>query len=178
MLRSWRGYFKRSLDSAVDLPARVCDAAAHMVRVFLVFAALVAQSSAAFAQDTLFRVLGVKGQVLLQQSVARSSRTLGYVTNALLEEAVRLGALRQYRGSEGGVNSINELGSALEVLSETEMNAYGWCYRVDGVASDLMADEFYPPNDDETARSFRGPKRAISRKSRWLSLSTSAFQFG
>ncbi len=94
------------------------------------------------AHAATFRVLGVQGQVLLEQRV-EAVGTLGQVSNAALEAAVTEERLDQYLGSEQGVNAINHLGSALEVLSDTVLNAYGWCYRVDGHASDLLANEYF-----------------------------------
>lgn len=100
-------------------------------------------STSAFASNVAFRVLGVKGQVLLQKSVATTGMSnVGQLSHDVLQKAIQTKNLSQYSGSNGGVNAINGLGGALEVLSDTKMNAYGWCYRVDGHASDLMADQF------------------------------------
>lgn len=96
----------------------------------------------AFAQKVAFRVLGVQGQVLLEDHAELSPGSLGEASHTLLSKALREQSLHQYEGSSAGVKSINELGSALEVLSDTQMNAYGWCYRVDGEISDLLADQY------------------------------------
>jgi hypothetical protein len=98
-------------------------------------------TNVAFAQPVSFRVVGVQGNVLLEQR-AEVAGSLGQASHRVLQDATVGGLLQQYRGSEAGVNSINGLGSALEVLSDTQMNAYGWCYQVDGEVSDLLADQY------------------------------------
>lgn len=49
-----------------------------------------------------------------------------------------------YEGNERGLNSIEGSATgmdALEILSESEMRAYGWCYRVNGLAPEQFPDE-------------------------------------
>jgi hypothetical protein len=49
-------------------------------------------------------------------------------------------------GSEYGINSINETAvgdDALEILSDTKMRAYGWCYTINNIANDKMPDEIF-----------------------------------
>lgn len=96
----------------------------------------------AFAQPTSFRVLGVQGQTLLEQSIETAAEPLGRISDSIFKKAVQQGKLRQYQGSVAGVSSINDLGSALEVLSDTQMNAYGWCYRVDGQVPTFLAEQY------------------------------------
>jgi len=65
--------------------------------------------------------------------------TAGALSISVLEESKT-----EYIGSEGGINSI--LGSpvgmeAIEVLSDTKMRAYGWCYEIDGFGPAAMPDE-------------------------------------
>lgn len=50
----------------------------------------------------------------------------------------------EFVGSEGGINSI--LGTpvgmeAIEVISDSKMRAYGWCYEIDGFQPAAMPDE-------------------------------------
>jgi hypothetical protein len=50
-----------------------------------------------------------------------------------------------HRGTEAAIFSIlntPEGDAAIEVLSDTEMRAYGWCYEVDGVQPSVMADQY------------------------------------
>ena len=56
-----------------------------------------------------------------------------------------------YQGSEQGLNSIFKTPTgldAMEVLSDTEMRSYGWCFEVDGKIT-----ETYPSETFLTARS-------------------------
>ena len=96
----------------------------------------------AFAQEVTFRVIGAQGKVLFEELAELSTGSLGEASHTLLSRALRERSLHQYQGSSAGVTSVNELGSALEVLSDTQMNAYGWCYRVDGEISNLLAEQY------------------------------------
>ena len=88
-----------------------------------------------------FQITGVAGEILLQTNVEPLG-TVGKLTDQILGDSLKTGRLKAYSGSDGGVVSINRLGGELEVLSDTEMNAYGWCYLVDGVVSGIMADQY------------------------------------
>ena len=51
-----------------------------------------------------------------------------------------------YSGSEAGFSSINHSPEgllAIEVLSDTKMRAYGWCFSVNGVVPNTLANETY-----------------------------------
>jgi hypothetical protein len=51
-----------------------------------------------------------------------------------------------YTGDVKGINSIfsSPIGDdALEVLSDTKMRAYGWCFSVNGVVPDIMSHKLY-----------------------------------
>lgn len=65
--------------------------------------------------------------------------TAGDLTIELLESSGT-----EYIGSIGGINSIlgTPVGTeAIEVLSDTHMRAYGWCYEVDGFQPAAMPDQ-------------------------------------
>lgn len=50
-----------------------------------------------------------------------------------------------YKGTSAGINQIynTPIGmDAMEVISDNEMMAYGWCYEVDGKLSEVLANEF------------------------------------
>ncbi|MFA5584477.1 MAG: DUF4430 domain-containing protein [Bacteriovoracaceae bacterium] len=56
-----------------------------------------------------------------------------------------------YQGNERAINSIFNtiLGiDSLEVVSDTQMRSYGWCFRVNGVVPDRYADEIYLNEED------------------------------
>ncbi|MCK5883550.1 MAG: hypothetical protein KAG61_07660 [Bacteriovoracaceae bacterium] len=51
-----------------------------------------------------------------------------------------------YQGAEQGINSILETATgmdALEILSDTQMRAYGWCFRINGHLSDEMMHQTF-----------------------------------
>lgn len=58
-----------------------------------------------------------------------------------------------YIGTANGFNSIvnTPVGKdSIEVISDTKMRAYGWCYTVNGFAPDVLAGEFlFSSNDDK-----------------------------
>lgn len=97
------------------------------------------------AQGTRFRVVGIAGETLLEESLnARPGDSLGQLSDQILKNASSRHELKQYDGSDAGVISINGLGSATEVLSEShQVRVYGWCYRVDGkTPQDLAANQY------------------------------------
>ncbi len=50
----------------------------------------------------------------------------------------------EYQGNERGINSIegSVIGmDALEVLSDSQMRAYGWCFSINGEVPEIFADE-------------------------------------
>jgi hypothetical protein len=51
-----------------------------------------------------------------------------------------------YRGTVDGLNSI--LGTptgdeSIEIISDTKMRAYGWCYSVNGIEPDVISSEYF-----------------------------------
>ncbi len=76
------------------------------------------------------------------------------VLDQVSSQALNVGALTvdflndrniPFLGSERGINSVFNTptgDAAIEVLSDTEMRAYGWCYFVDGMGPDVFADAF------------------------------------
>lgn len=115
-----------------------------MIRLtFLAFSLLSYCSLAvAVANEPLLRVIGVNHEVVYEHRITSRFYDLGSLTERTLEAALASRGINEFRGSAGGVSSINKMGGVLEVLSDTEMNAYGWCYRVDGVSPDLMPNQY------------------------------------
>ena len=72
--------------------------------------------------------------------------------------ATTINALRElqipYQGSEAGIASIKGLGSDLEVVSDTKMKAWGWCFAIDGKESDKMPDQTLLPPDAKILKWF------------------------
>lgn len=46
-----------------------------------------------------------------------------------------------YQGSIYGITEIFGLGQDLEIISDTEMKAHGWCFNIDGVLVETMPDQ-------------------------------------
>lgn len=81
-----------------------------------------------------------------------------------------------YAGSEKGLSTVynTPMGTgALEVISKTEMRAYGWCYFVDNLGTDVFPDEYSlgkTPVKIEWIYGF-----AHYKKGKWISTCTPAF---
>ena len=64
-----------------------------------------------------------------------------------------------FQGTERGINQIfnSPLGlDALEVISDTKMFAYGWCYEVDGLISSSYASEYILTGNESVIKWFFG----------------------
>jgi hypothetical protein len=48
-----------------------------------------------------------------------------------------------YQGSVAGFSKIFDLAQEVEVLSDTELKAYGWCFSVDGEVPETMTDKTF-----------------------------------
>jgi hypothetical protein len=75
------------------------------------------------------------------------SKTLGDVTVSLLE-SLKV----PYQGTTAGINSILNTPIGLEaydVISDSEMLAYGWCFSINGIAPELMPDQIDVYENDE-----------------------------
>lgn len=108
------------------------------MRQFLVFLSLIF-STAIYAQS--LEIVGPCSSEPTDSYVSEdfSPMSLGAFT---LEGLDALGL--SYQGNERGLNSIegSVIGmDALEVLSDTEMRAYGWCFSINGEVPEIYADE-------------------------------------
>ncbi|MGK0367438.1 MAG: hypothetical protein ACI9QD_000573 [Thermoproteota archaeon] len=82
-----------------------------------------------------------KGEVHIDITQNVGVATLGILTNNQIP----------FQGTAGGMNSIynTPVGlESIEVLSDTKMRSYGWCYRVDGVEPAVMTDQYFFPSQD------------------------------
>lgn len=76
-----------------------------------------------------------------------------------------------FLGDERGINQIfnSPLGlDALEVISDTQMLAYGWCYSVDGVVSMEYPIDYYTDDKIKNVTWFYGYSRFD--KTQWISM--------
>jgi len=81
---------------------------------------------------------------IFKQEIAPQFKTVGEVSLHVLNQSGL-----PFEGNERGIHSIQgtPIGlEAMEVISEQEMRAYGWCYEVDGIAP-----EEFPHQVDLTA---------------------------
>lgn len=73
-----------------------------------------------------------------------------------------------YIGTDAGFNSINNSPTgldAMEVISDTEMRAYGWCYTVNGQVLTAMPDQMKLKTQQDTLNWFYGYSTNI--KNQW-----------
>lgn len=81
-------------------------------------------------------------ELLSTEMTIHENETLGSVTVEQFEKAVRHKSLT-YKGDESAILSINEIGSELKVISNREMKAYGWCFKIDGFIPETMPDQTF-----------------------------------
>ncbi len=82
--------------------------------------------------DVTVRFEGARGQVLFENVFPLAENTtVGDLSIFVLDREARLRRL-PYQGSREGVRSIDVMGSAMEVVSDRIMRAYGWCFSVNG----------------------------------------------
>lgn len=84
-----------------------------------------------------FKVIGKNREVLLRQekSVGLPS-SIGQISLDIFDDKKI-----PYVGGVYGFASLFNLGQDIDVISDTEMKAYGWCYSVDGLVPETMADQ-------------------------------------
>ena len=69
------------------------------------------------------------------------SESVGRITIEILESSHI-----PYVGSEEGINSIINTPTgidSMEVLSDTKMRAYGWCFSINGIIPEAMSDKIH-----------------------------------
>lgn len=58
----------------------------------------------------------------------------------------------KFEGNETGIVSINQLGNWVDVLSDNEMKAYGWCFSINGEVPETMSDQTLLTNQNDHIR--------------------------
>ena len=106
----------------------------------------------------IIRVLQELRMALVPDGILFSSNPRGSsVGSVTLEALTNLGV--PFQGSEHGIHSIRNTvtgDDALEVISDREMRAYGWCYRLNGVEPDLFPDQVFVQSDADVIDWFFG----------------------
>jgi len=95
-----------------------------------------------------------------------------HTVGELTIEALKNSDLK-FAGSPTGINSINGTVTgldAIEVISDKEMNAYGWCYKVDGREPTLLPSEMFIKTGDEKIHWFFAYSHYLNGK--WLTMCT------
>ncbi|MCJ8276242.1 MAG: hypothetical protein HRT44_02960 [Bdellovibrionales bacterium] len=57
-----------------------------------------------------------------------------------------------YDGSILGISEIFEIGQELDIISNSEMKAYGWCFSVDGVSPETLTHETVIEDQESTLK--------------------------
>lgn len=108
-----------------------------MKMTFILF--LIFLSIPAFAIDVEFVGPCEDKPFLVKKIRSTTARTVGELTIDVLEKTGT-----PYLGNSRGLNQIyhSPIGmDALEVISDNEMMAYGWCFEIDGKITETLADE-------------------------------------
>ena len=104
------------------------------------------------AQAITFEVIGKNNQVILSQTAeADLSKNLGVISISVFNE----NKIR-FQGSEFGISNLAELGQDIDVISDSEMKAYGWCFSIDEKISETMPDQTWIQNQQSGVRWFYG----------------------
>jgi hypothetical protein len=81
-----------------------------------------------------------------------------------------------YLGNERGIHSIfnTPIGDeALEIISDTEMRAFGWCYAVDGFEPGSYPNEYRVESEDSTISWYFGFAHYLDGE--WVSQCTKSY---
>jgi hypothetical protein len=146
----------------------------------LLFGFFVASAVRANAASLDVEILGGKSQAekrvwwksrLEEPARKWSGRSLGEVTVRVLEEMKREAAI-DFEASDQGVRRIGNLGSDLEVISDTRMKAYGWCVRLQRGSlwelPEIMPDALTLTDDISSVVWFYGYAEYDAKKGGWI----------
>ena len=127
-------------------------------------------SSSLYASEVYFQG-PCQEEPFLKGEVTGSGITAGAATIVLLNRSQI-----EYVGSDAGINSIAETPvgrGAIEVVSDTHLRAYGWCYEVDGFQPAAMPDQIVLKGD-EVIRWFFA--YSSYRDGQWMDYCTPSYQ--
>lgn len=102
-----------------------------LVLIFFVsFVALVSQA-------VTVKITVKKGQELLNSKIESvMPSTVGDISVQVFDAAQI-----KYEGGSYGFSKIYDLGQDIDVISDTEMKAYGWCFAINGEVPETMPDK-------------------------------------
>lgn len=82
-----------------------------------------------------------------------------------------------YLGNEEGINSVfgTPVGTdSIEVISDTEMRSYGWCFFVDGKIADVYAHQYVLNKNIKKIQWIYS--YALLKKNKWVSMCEKAYE--
>ena len=129
----------------------------HMNRFLLICSVLFVVSTAHAAR---FEVMGL-GPILSVEVSSQEDDTVASLTKRTFTQARSVGLIDAFSFSDAGVDSITPPRQApleffTESVSSREFRAYGWCYSVDGISPDLLADEYKLSGSERVIRWYFG----------------------
>jgi hypothetical protein len=95
---------------------------------------------------TQFEVRGY-GPIFSVETVIQKGESISKITGMILTHAKEAHLIEGFLFHGLGVESITPMGQAalgffMEEMNDKELRAYGWCYSVDGITPELLADEY------------------------------------
>ena len=105
-------------------------------------------SSLAFGLQ--FEIKDKQGQVLFVQDLAKVENTdVGAITYSTLIQAQTKGVIKTFVADEAGVASIENMSNDIEVLNDTEMRAWGWCFSIDHIIPETLPAKTQLTGDEQ-----------------------------
>ncbi len=140
-----------------------------MIKLLLTF--LTIGISSAFSQEIEF-IGPCSHEPIFSQEFSPKFETIGDLTVYVLDKNKI-----SYLGNEEGINSVfgTPVGSdAIEVLSDTDMRSYGWCFFVDGKLSDVYAHQYLLNSTIQKVQWIYS--YALLKKDKWVSMCEKAYK--
>ena len=113
-------------------------------RPFLVVLCLLNLSVLSIAQAMSLEIIGKNARSIYRATLVGEYQTLS-VAQFTLRALAEAEAQKQltYEASELGILKVNGVGSEEELISDSQMKAFGWCYSVNGVVPEQFANQVY-----------------------------------
>ncbi len=100
------------------------------------------------AHAITLEIIGKNGQLLFKhEQLIQLPSQLGEVSLSIFKQHQL-----SFKGGAYGFTSIFDLDQNLEIISDIEMKAHGWCFSVNGLTPETMADETSIPDQTTIIR--------------------------
>jgi hypothetical protein len=107
------------------------------------------------------------GRTIIEKNLnAALPSSVGSVTLSFLKQAKDEGVIQSYTAYEYGVVSIDEASNDVEVVSDTELRAWGWCFELNGTLPETMPDHALIHSPEDKLTWFYG--YAHYREGKWI----------